>query len=220
MTDIAHPAAEALEREKALERENADLRQSDALSKHQLATARKALNEERNKSARLERQLEGYDEDLHDPSKQKGIGAIPIGDHHLFHEVEKIEARLGMSPTTDQQLRALGMKDPAQQVEQLTSGEVTAEDIVAEVVAPEARKELEAAIRAITIDVDGGDTENGPTEAAAGKLGAALHALDLAGASHAYGAMMMSWSHDCERLRRAAESFFGGDFRTPPQEDE
>jgi hypothetical protein len=129
MTDIITEAAA-----EALERENAELRNNVAMAKRQLTTVRKALADERNKTGRLERQLEGYDEELHDPSAQKGIGAIPIGDSPLFYEVEKIEAALGMGPTTDQQLRALGLKGPADQIDALTTGESTPEEILGEVI--------------------------------------------------------------------------------------
>lgn len=84
---------------------------------HKIRRLTGELAAERQKSSALERKHAGVDEDEFDPTKQKGIGAIPIGGD--FREVEALERLLGMAPTLDEQLRALGMKTPEEQIRQL-----------------------------------------------------------------------------------------------------
>ena len=116
-TTTTEPSAQG-----ALERDNAELREEVIRSRSQLNKMKKALGDERIKSTRLERQLAGQDEDLHDPTKQRGIGGIPLGDHPVLLEAERIERALGMAPTLDQQLRSLGVA-PADQLLHLTEGQ-------------------------------------------------------------------------------------------------
>jgi len=91
-----------------LERENSDLRTELNAAKQNQNKLRVELSSARVKCDRLERQIAGYDEDASDPTKQKGIGAIPVdlGYGPDLSQVEAIERRLGMAPTVDAQLRA------------------------------------------------------------------------------------------------------------------
>lgn len=67
------------------------------------------LNLLRAENGRLKRERDpDYDPRDGDPSLQKGVGAIPLGEHPLLNEAEHIERHLGMSPTLDQQLRDVG----------------------------------------------------------------------------------------------------------------
>lgn len=84
---------------------------------------------------------------------------------------------------------------------------------------------LQRAIRAITVDkLD--DSPNGPAERALDDLVCALspdiwHESDAARvllAREAAARMCEAMADDTKRLREAAEAFFGGDFRAPPDD--
>lgn len=78
---------------------------------------RRALEQERLRVSKLERQIQNVDESLVDPTNQRGKGYIHtfgMQDPVFMAEVEAVEARFGMSPTVDQQLRSLGIDTPAQ----------------------------------------------------------------------------------------------------------
>lgn len=92
--------------------ENTALHAELTRKKDQLATARKELRKSRQAQARLERAVEGYDEDEFDPAKQKGVGCIPIGGD--FRQVEAVEKLFGMGPTLDDHFRQLGLGDGGQ----------------------------------------------------------------------------------------------------------
>jgi len=79
---------------------------------------------------------------------------------------------------------------------------------------------LTRAIRAFTVDVDGGGTPNGEAERQLEVLGQALKRGDLRVARKAYGFMCEASAADTKALRVAAEAFFGDDFRMPPQGEE
>lgn len=96
------------------------LQESSANEKRERASAdqlRRALEQERLRVSKLERQIQNVDESLVDATNQRGKGYVHtfgMQDPTFMAEVEAIEARLGMSPTVDQQLRALGIDTPAQ----------------------------------------------------------------------------------------------------------
>jgi hypothetical protein len=119
------PEAEAVEFEETLqarlaaaEKDAAELRGERDREHQKVNTLRTQLANARIYAGRLERQIAGNDEAEFDPQKQKGLGAIPVGGPDMT-EVEAIEAKLGMSPTMDQQMRQLGMGDVADQAQRL-----------------------------------------------------------------------------------------------------
>lgn len=99
------------DRRLSAEADAAEQRERANKAEHQLMVLRAELERARIRCGQLERQLANYDEDEFDPSKQKGVGGIPVGGPDMT-EVEAIEARLGMSPTLDQQLKQLGLGSP------------------------------------------------------------------------------------------------------------
>jgi hypothetical protein len=112
------------------EADAAEVRGSLDRANRQLATVRGELGRSRTRVGQLERQIAGYNDEEFDPGKQKGVGAIPVGGD--YSQIEAIEERLGMSPTMDQQMRALGLGTVVDQVRMLTDGDCEA---YAEVVA-------------------------------------------------------------------------------------
>lgn len=102
----------------AVEKDAAELRAERDRERMKVNTLRGQLEQSRIREGRLERQIAGNDEDAFDPQKQKGLGAIPVGGPDMT-EVEAIEARLGMSPTMDEQMRQLGMGTTADQAQRL-----------------------------------------------------------------------------------------------------
>lgn len=130
--DADDPAEAVLTHVRALERALADLIARNNRLEHKVKTLTTELATTRHLASIAERQRDGVDEDSFDPTKQKGIGAIPIGGD--FRELEALEHMLGMAPTLDEQLRQLGMATPEEQLRALGMGKESAE-IVAVVLA-------------------------------------------------------------------------------------
>lgn len=93
--------------------ENVHLHGELKRKKDQLATARRELRKSRQTVGRLERAVDGYDEEEFDPAKQRGVGCIPIGGD--FRQVEAIEQHLlKMGPTLESEFARLGIGDGGQ----------------------------------------------------------------------------------------------------------
>jgi len=77
------------------------------------------------------------------------------------------------------------------------------------------RDQLTGAIRAFTVDTDDGRRPNGIAEWWLGQLVDSLAVGDLQAAQNCVEPYLSHSADDTQRLREAAEAFFGGDFRKP-----
>lgn len=174
---------ELVARVEVAERDAADYREKISRSDRQIRAVRDELERCRVRVGQLERQLAGYNDDEFDPGKQKGIGAIPIGGD--FSEVERIEEKLfGMSPTLDQQMRALGISSGVEQAKHLLEaaddGELVAEIVAASDQEAQLPKALQALWKCRSVLQEAACVQHQPLHDLAIEALAAIAALPVA----------------------------------------
>jgi hypothetical protein len=103
LTATTQQLADLVEQHETTQRELAVAEDRVRAERKEADKVRRELARVRAEAARLKRERDpDYDPRDGDPSLQKGVGAIPLGQHEAMAEIEAWERDLGMSPTMDE----------------------------------------------------------------------------------------------------------------------